>query len=196
MTIENPHEVILTKRRNFELCHVGAYGNRIRQWNSVEEWLASGYNDPVAMRVALQAGGGPKRFGVAASKVEEVAAEWDRAGVRRECIRLSEIVDGVRILQGHYLNDVYVQDGEARWGYFQFTNRSGVVPLALGEWRSSCFGLEATLLIQAAMTPSSYADWQALLERYPGHVLEFSVWQDCLGDTPGRNAVVWEIRRY
>jgi hypothetical protein len=46
------------------------------------------------------------------------------------------------------------------------------------------------------MTPSSYADLEVLLERYPDHVFEISVWASCLGDTPGRNAIIWEIRRY
>jgi hypothetical protein len=47
------------------------------------------------------------------------------------------------------------------------------------------------------MTPSSWADFEALLELYPSHVLEVSVYAGTtVGDVPGRNAVVWEVRRY
>jgi hypothetical protein len=189
-------ESILTKRKNYELCHAGAYGNRVLQWASIEEWKASGYDKPVAMRVALQAGGGPKAFHVPPDVVEYRARLWEKMGIPRERIRLSEMVDGVRLLQGHYLNDVYVQDGEARWGYFRFTMKTGAMPLAFMEEDRNIWGLRADLLIRSVMTPSSYSDWRELLDRYPGHVLEFSVWESCLGDIPGRNAVVWEIRRY
>jgi hypothetical protein len=58
------------------------------------------------------------------------------------------------------------------------------------------FGLRAAIMLRAAMTPSSYEDWRVLLDQYPGHVLEVSVYDRCIGDTPGRNALVWEVRRY
>ena len=56
--------------------------------------------------------------------------------------------------------------------------------------------LRSDLLLEAAMTPASHEDWRRLLERHPGHVLEVSVYDRCLGDTPGRNALVWEVRMY
>jgi hypothetical protein len=188
--------MILTKRRNYELCFAGAYGNRVRQWGSIEEWRASGFTEPVAMRVALQAGGGPKAFHVLPERVEEQARLWGLQGIPREAIRLGEMVDGLRVLQGQYLNDIYEIDGEARWGAFLCTFATGAMPIALKENRASYWGLRADLLIQSRMTPSSYADWRELLDRYPKHVLEFSIWESCIGDTPGRNAVVWEVRRY
>jgi len=46
------------------------------------------------------------------------------------------------------------------------------------------------------MTPSSHDDWNELLERYPGHVLEVSIYDRCLGDLPNRNSLVWEVRKY
>jgi hypothetical protein len=57
-------------------------------------------------------------------------------------------------------------------------------------------GLYSDVLIREAMTPSSYEDWKVLLDQYPGHVLEVSIFSRCLGDIPGRNALVWEVRRY
>jgi hypothetical protein len=67
---------------------------------------------------------------------------------------------------------------------------------ALGIDTQIAQGLRADLLIREAMTPASYDDWQILLERYPGHVFEVSIYDRCLGDCPNRNALVWEIRRY
>ena len=190
--------MILTKRRNYELCHGGGYGNRVRQWASIDEWCASGYIAPVAMRVALPGGGGgPSKFNVSPEYVAVVARYWETYhGIPQECIRLSEMADGLRILQGEYLNDVCTTEGETQHGVFLYTRESGPMPLALKASRATTFGLRADLMIRAAMTPSSYSDWQELLNRYPGHVLEVSIWESCLGDCPGRNAVIWEIRRY
>ena len=56
--------------------------------------------------------------------------------------------------------------------------------------------LRSDLLLKLAMTPASHDDWNLLLGQYPGHVLEVSIYDRCLGDTPGRNALVWEVRRY
>jgi len=35
-----------------------------------------------------------------------------------------------------------------------------------------------------------------LLDLYPDHVIEFSAAEVFVGDRPGRNAVVWEVRKY
>ena len=176
---------ILTKRQNYE------------QWDSIEAWMASGYDEPVAMRVALEVGGGPKAFHVPACEVEARARAWmlgawvnGNEGVcfPRECIRLAEMANGRRILQGQYANDFT--------GEFLHTFETGPMPEALAKSHAYTFGLRSKLLLQAHMTPSSYADLEVLLEQYPDHVFELSVWASCLGDTPGRNAIIWEVRKY
>lgn len=189
--------MILTKQQNYRLCLAGGYGNRVRHWDSVEAWKQSGFGEPVAMRTALAAGGGPKAFRVQPERVLDQAALWARDfGVHQDQIKIAEMADGRRVLQGQYLNDVYIQDGEVRWGYFLFTFETGPIPEALATSSDVAWGLRADLLLQQYMTPSSYADLQVLMEKYDGHVFELSVWESCLGDTPGRNAIVWEIRRY
>jgi hypothetical protein len=180
--------MIRTKRQNYKLCHAGAYGNRVRWWDSIEAWAASGYDEPVAMRVALEQGGGPKAFHVPPCNVETIVELWGGLGIRREQIRLSEMADGRRILQGQYVNDFT--------GEFLHTFETGPMPEALAASHAYSFGLRSKLLLQAHMSPSSYADLEVLLEQYPDHVFEISVWASCLGDTPGRNAIIWEVRRY
>lgn len=187
---------ILTKLDNYRRCHAGEYGNRLLQWASIEEWKASGYDQPVCMRTALHAGGGPKAFNVAPEEVEAQAATWVKLGVPRDRIRLSEMADGMRVLQGQYFNGICTIDGEVHNGVFKLTFATGPIPVALSRHQKTVYGLTATLLIRHFMTPSSYSDWQELLNRYSDHVLEFSVWESCVGDIPGRNAVVWEVRRY
>jgi hypothetical protein len=68
--------------------------------------------------------------------------------------------------------------------------------VALDLKKEVATGLVARELVRHFMTPSSHEDWLALLDRYQGHVFEVSIYDRCLGDVPGRNALVWEIRRY
>jgi hypothetical protein len=58
------------------------------------------------------------------------------------------------------------------------------------------FGLAARLLLQRAMTPSSYSDLLALFDVFPEHVVEFSSYAVLLGDLKGRNTLIWEVRSY
>ena len=100
------------------------------------------------------------------------------------------------ILQGEYLNDIYEIDGEVGWGYFRYSRARAQMRDALAASPEVAHRLRSDLLLKLAMTPASHDDWNLLLEQHPGHVLEVSIYDRCLGDTPGRNALVWEVRKY
>lgn len=195
---------ILTKDENYALCHAGGYGNRIRQWSSYKALRDSGYAEPVAVRVRMgSGGGGPSQFRVPQHEVEPLMKKWcDQYGISLNQFEFTEMADSPRILQGEYRNDVLEIDGRVVHGAFLHTFKTGPMPEALKAQRLSpegsltAYGLRSDLIIRNAMTPSSYEDWQELLTRYPGHVLEVSVWEQCIGDLPHRNAIVWEVRYY
>jgi len=130
-------------------------------------------------------------------------------GIPRDCAKVSEMIEGGRTLQGEFLNDITrTFDGDPTHCAFLWTRRDGPMPLAFASNRNhyiyhgnylrdyTAFGLRADLMLKEAMTTASYEDWQVLIDRYPGHVLEVSIWNDCVGDLPGRNHICWEIRRY
>jgi hypothetical protein len=57
-------------------------------------------------------------------------------------------------------------------------------------------GSAARGLLRAVLNPNSYDDLMEMIGVYPNHVVEMSVLDCCFGTVPGRNAVVWEVRRY
>jgi hypothetical protein len=57
-------------------------------------------------------------------------------------------------------------------------------------------GSRARLVVRQRADENSYNDIQDLFDRYPGHVIEFSCFNRCIGTFPGRNTVVWEVRAY
>jgi hypothetical protein len=188
---------VLTKRQNFQLWQSGAFGNKLRAWRTIGEWRASGFSGLVALRSLQPGGGGPCRYNLAPVDVPHVVREWTTHGVAYDQIMVNEMAsDGSILLQGEYLNDIYVIDGEPRWGYFLHSRARVAMRGALAIVPAIAWGLRADLMLREAMTPSSYDGWRELLDRYPGHVLEVSIYDRCLGDIPNRNALVWEIRRY
>ena len=191
-------EPVLTKKQSYRLWQCGAYGNKLRSWRSVEEWYNSGFSGQVVLRVLGSfVGDRPCRYNLAPDEVDEVVQGWVAAGVLRDNIMVNEAApDQDVILQGEYRNDITVLGDEVSWGQLHYSRAKAQMRDALSEAPELSTSLRSDLLIRLAMTPSSHDDWLLLLASYPGHVLEVSIYDHCLGDVPGRNALVWEVRLY
>jgi hypothetical protein len=187
---------ILNKKQNYALWQAGAFGNKLRAWRSFWEWRASRIPGPVAVRVLEGRGGGLCIYDVFPVDARWVGAAASAAGISIDALMVNEMAPHAEILQGEYLNDFCAIDGEVQWGYFLHSRAPLRMRDALKATPEVTHGLRADLMIREAMTPASYDDWQLLLARYPGHVFEVSIYDHCLGDCPGRNALVWEVRKY
>lgn len=189
--------LVLTKRHNYRLWQSGAFGNKLRAWRTLNDWADDDYMGEVVLR---QLGGcsGRCAYNLSPFHVGVTVAEWISKGVDYNSIMVNEAApDQHVILQGEYLNDVTCdEEGFALPGYFMYSTQRRHMRDALHEESQHTYGLRADLMLRNAMTPSSYEDWRVLLDQYPKHVLEVSIYDCCVGDTPGRNALVWEVRRY
>jgi hypothetical protein len=188
---------ISSKAQNYRLWRGGAYGNKLRSWRGVDEWRSSGFRGRVALR-SLVGGGGPCLYDLGPADLEARYRDWRASGIPGHAITIDEMAPaGSTVLQGEYLNEPFVtDDGGPAWGYFLYSRDRTPMRAALRFRSAVARGLVSDLMIKGAMTPSSYEDWRELLGRWPGHVLEVSIYDRCLGDVPHRNALVWEIRRY
>lgn len=179
---------VLTKAANFRLWQSGAFGNKLRAWRSLAEWRESGFDGLVVLRTL--APGGLCIYNLRPEQLEWQAVQ----AVQRRIVELDQLMvneaapDQYAILQGEYDNEL--------WGCFYYSTARHHMRDALREAPQEVYGLRSDMLLRGAMTPSSYEDWRVLLDQYPKHVLEVSVYDRCLGDTPGRNALIWEVRRY
>lgn len=184
---------VLSKRENWRRASAGLYGNRLRSWDTLEDLRASGWTGLVTVRTLL-GGGGPCVYDVPVDRVEAVLADL---GLPEAAVCFNQgAVDSTVRLQGEYLNDVVRVDGRTFDAALRFSTVKLKMRDALRAGERTVYGLAARLALRDAMTPSSWADFEALLEVYPGHVLEVSTYEGTLGDIPGRNAIVWEVRRY
>ncbi len=187
------NEPVLSKRQNFRLWQSGAFGNKLRAWPTITDWEESNYYGPVVLRVLTRECGGPCAFDIPRFAVRDTRHSIKFRDYPDDAIMVNEMAPNHFVrLQGEYANEILA--GHA--GYFFHSRLAGVMPAALRVCGAHAFGLAADLMIREAMAPASYEDWRMLLDQYPNHVLEVSIFDRCLGDIPGRNALVWEVRRY
>ncbi len=68
--------------------------------------------------------------------------------------------------------------------------------IALAEDSHHAYGVQVLDLLKPRMTESSYSDIEALFDLYPESGIEFSTYSIGVGNIPGRNTVIWEVRNY
>jgi hypothetical protein len=184
---------ILTKKQNCRLWQSGEFGNKLRAWQTVDEWRESGFAGLIVLRLrSSNTSWNPCLYNLSPHAIDRAVDCWLNSGIAYHQIMVNEAApDSDVILQGEYLNDPGLC-----WGYFLHSRSRAHLRDALRLAPIVTQGLRSNLIIQQAMTPSSYEDWQMLIDRYPDHVFEVSIYDRCLGDIPNRNALVWEIRKY
>lgn len=184
---------VTTKRRNYELWTSGAYGCRLRTWRSVAAWRAGGYGGQVSLRT-LRTGDGPCAYDLDPPAVEAEYGRWLGLGVKAEDVVVCEMAPDHRlVVNGEYHHDP-LPDGSFRHLFYSRVRKP--MRVALREGGRTCSGLRAEILLRESMTWKSWNNFRALADSYSYHVIEFSAYDHCLGDVPGHNVLVWEVRRY
>ncbi len=180
-----------SKRANFDLFGSGAFGNRLRQWGSYEEWVAGGCFTPVTMRYRGTSGGGWCRYDVPLGEVSREMECWQAQGAQRERIFFNESApNGKAILQGELV--------AAEWCGYALHYSTVAAPMrdALRvEPRNHC-GPGALLILKRVMSPNSYSDLRDVLDMWPGAAVELSVFSRFVGEGSRRNTIIWEVRHY
>lgn len=185
-------EPIRTKGRMYDLLSRGVLGNTIPQWFSLKKWRA----DPDARRYAVwgvrtMTPGGPCRLYCPEADVAATVAEYEAAG---HACNISVMIDAV-VNVTLYADVFEVPSGLAVYcveNPGKGASWRKVMPTLGRQYE----GLAAKMLLRKHLNASSLADLEALMERYPGNVVELSACSTCFGTVPGRNAVIWEVRDY
>ena len=180
--------VIKSKAQMYELLGQGAFGNTIPQWLSISDWEETAPNAEL-WGVRTLTAGGPCRLFCPKAEVPSTFQEFERQGHK---VQISTMID--QFARVTLMAEVYDSDtGLTVYGVDcpeEGANWRKVMP-SLGRTYT---GVEARRLLARRMNPSSLADLWALLELFPGHVVEFSTMDRCFGTVPGRDCVIWEVR--
>lgn len=180
---------IRTKAEMYALYQQGAFGNKLRTWDSLGTMVDDRFIGTVTMRYAGSHGGGWCEYNVPAGVTGIVAQSWRQQGADLNLIRLNESApDDQLVMQGEVMDSV----GGL---YLRYSTEQTKMRVAM-EHAQSTSRLSALGLLTAALTPDSLEDIRELLSLYDGAVVEFSAYAHCLGNAVGRNAVIWEVRHY
>ena len=178
---------IKRKKENFELLKKGFFGNKLKIWSSVDEILEDSYSGTVSMRY----NGGSKGFfyayDVPINKITEVEEKWIKEGAKKELIVFNENApDNFLTIQGELMIDYEL------YCLFYSTEKKKMNEAMKNGKHATC--LTAKLILEHFLDPSSCSDIQALLDIFPDRVIEFSTYSIYLGDIPGRNTIIWDVR--
>lgn len=176
---------LISKPQMYVLYEGGAFGNKLKTWTGLENFCNSGFAGEVSVRTAV-AGGGKTKYRVKSAEVAALAAEW---GMSSQMCFNESAPDEHLAMQGEIYRSPYGL--YLRWN--DTPNLKFREAMLLAE---HSYGLQATTLLQQHLTPSSLADLLAILDAHEDHVVEFSAYRMPLGDIPGRNTIVWEVRLY
>lgn len=184
--------MISSKAQNYRLWRAGAFGNKLHAWRTIEAWECSSFGGRVVLRYLGKTGDGLCAYNLQPEEVEITAHAWVQfKGADRDRIMVNEAApDHNVVIQG------YLWCGGEAHNQFYYSRARLQMRDALRHAPEYSYGLKTDLLLKGAMTPSSWSDFEALREQYHDHVIELSVYSCNLGDTPGRNTLIWEVRQY
>ncbi len=171
--------VLDTKRKFYAAQAKGLTGNMLHVWQSVEDWRASVYAGPVALR-STSPGGKFRPFMLPAA-------------IRRT------FVAGQHMICAHAPDDYLTMQGEVQRSISYLDLHYSTVPgltmrEALSKYGKHTSGLIALHMLRRHADAASYDDLWELLDTYPGAVIEFSTYPFLVGRC-NRNTIIWEIRQ-
>jgi hypothetical protein len=183
---------ILTKNRMYDMLSSGRLGNTVPMYFSVASWEASDDHDRYDVwAVRSLVPGGPCRL---YCPCDEVAGTASSPEFRRAGVNISIMIDALTTVTCYM--DVYDTNSGLVVRAVEYPGRGASWRKEMPQRGTDHKGVTAALLLDRHLNGPSREDLRALLERFPGHVVELSACARCIGTVPGRNAVVWEVRRY
>jgi len=179
---------VLTKRSFVNRFRTGEFGNRGPMWDTIGDFLDDGCKGLIHIRNRVA--GGPTWYDIPAELVEVTYRDITLMGIPGSQLYFAAMAPTEKtVLQGEVIQSV---NGIELF----YTQVAKPMRDALRENAKQISGILALETLKFFLDPSSF-DWmQILLERYEGHVIEFSTYGCCWGTIPNRNTVVWEVRMY
>lgn len=181
--MDSTAEMIRTKAMMFQLHIAGVLGNRLRTWPTVQEALDTDVHW-FGLRELNAKGGGGRWVKCDRAALPCIAEHWRRAG---RTFNVGEAAP----------DDLCTFHGEIRHGDRGWEGTAAVhpkCPMRLSTLRP--MGAAVRLYARQFMDASSLEDLDAVFERYPDAVVEFSTYAINVGIWPNRNTIIWEVRNY
>lgn len=187
--METEFPSVKTKQEFVRRFQNGEFGNRGPTWDSLAEFMEANYRGLVHIRNRVA--GGPTWYNVLAEDVHRETFQICSLGeATRENLYYAAMAPTDKtLIQGE------VQMGSHGLELFYSTVKKPMRD-ALAERAHTADGITAVSLLRKYLDDRSYEWLHTLLERYSGHVVEFSTYSRKWGTLPHFNTVIWEVRLY
>jgi hypothetical protein len=182
--------MINSKKQSYQLMEAGAYGNTIGKWD-LKDNFTNYRNLPDGVGVTIRtnrAGGGYVKYVRYTTKentlleIETYLLEAMLEGYKPEEIYMTELMPAeCATIQGEY-HELYGL-------VYNDTDRKHMREIALNKSQRT------RELLRHHMCTEAYEYFMKLVEEYPMHVIEFSVYGVPVGALRW-NTMIWEVRNY
>lgn len=181
----------------------GEFGNASPTWKNLNEFLtcksrwdkkSKGYKEKLYhIRNGVRAG--KTAYNVLGCDVPNEWVSIVRSGEKETNLYISEMCPTEKTL---FQGEVSEMDREPFSGGLDLTYTQVALPMreALEQSANHIHGIAALETLRHYLCSNSFAWLKVLLERYPGHVIEFSTFSVQWGTLEGYNTVFWEVREY
>ncbi len=183
-------DAVYSKAEYYRRWHRGDFGNRPRNWPTLEDLNQDTYAGLVTIRYKTP-GSNFCRSGILRSEVESVVAEMIEAGATPELLTFNETPPDSKVL---FQGEVMLTEHSLYLLYSLAPNLS--CKHALQQSPEHARGLVARGLLKHYMNAQDLSDLDELLEVFPDSVVEFSTYSVNVGCCPGRRTLFWEVRNY
>ena len=175
--------MLSNKRDVSRLWQLGAFGNKLRTWSHPKEVLAEDVlNQQARWSLRSYVAGGKFQPNLTWS---DLLQRWTP-----QYYICEPAPDEDRIVQGEVWRDV----GGL---YLVCSTEPVTMREALSRQDGTVyhhFGYDVQLYLQSVMSPESWIELQDCLDLHEDVVIEFTVFNRCVGDRVGRNTIIWECR--
>lgn len=181
---------VLTKTDFVRRYAAHEFGNASPTWNDLREWLNDGHDTNQLFHIRNRVASGVTHYNIPSHLVKQCWNTMLETGVPEDSLYISAMAPTeLTLFQG----EVQRQVGGL---YLFYTTVAKPMRDALKEQAREARGIMAYALLRHYLCPCSYEWLMVLLDRYPDHVVEFSVYAREWGTIPGYNTVFWECRKY
>jgi len=188
----NPR-TIKNKKECYALYEAGLFGNKALTWNSYKEILESGWSEGVCMRAKKKMINRKNVvYDLHLKDVPKKIKEWERHGVKENEISFNQSLPNHKIL----IQGELTRANEPYDLFLLYSTIKKPTNLALAEEERNASGTLAKTILESCLSPSSYSDMESLLEQFPLSMIEFGSYKIPVGNIPGRNTLIWEVRNY
>jgi len=181
---------ILTKSEFYRRWNEGILGNRPHTWKNVQNCLESGYQGGVSIRYSGRNSGGRAIHNITPTELPKTVASLIRDGWRESDMHFYEHVGGATF-NGEVIEDPYI-GGLVLY----FSTVKGLMRDSLREGGRQVSGMSAIAILQSRLWGEDYLRLRDLVDRYPGHTIEFSEFDRFVGIEKGSRMIIWEVRKY